>query len=63
MKKLLVVSTSVLGLMALQGSAARADDALEKLAKDPKQWVMQQGDDANTRYSKLSQINSSNVKK
>jgi PQQ-dependent dehydrogenase (methanol/ethanol family) len=63
MKKLLVVSTSVLGLMALQGSAARADDALEKLSKDPKQWVMQQGDDANTRYSKLNQINASNVKK
>ena len=34
-----------------------------KLAKDPKQWVMQQGDDANTRYSKLNQINASNVKK
>jgi PQQ-dependent dehydrogenase (methanol/ethanol family) len=63
MKKLLVVSTSVLGLMALQGSSARADDALEKLSKDPKQWVMQQGDDANTRYSKLNQINASNVKK
>jgi lanthanide-dependent methanol dehydrogenase len=63
MKKLLVVSTSVLGLMALQGSASRADEALDKLAKDPKQWVMQQGDDANTRYSKLNQINASNVKK
>src|SRR6201985_2874298 len=63
MKKLLVVSTSVLGLMALQGSASRADEALEKLAKDPKQWVMQQGDDANTRYSKLNQINASNAGK
>jgi PQQ-dependent dehydrogenase (methanol/ethanol family) len=63
MKKLLVVSTSVLGLMALQGSASRADEALDKLAKDPKQWVMQQGDDANTRYSKLNQITASNVKK
>jgi lanthanide-dependent methanol dehydrogenase len=52
-----------LGLIALQGSAARADEALEKLAKDPKQWVMQQGDDANTRYSKLNQINSANVRK
>jgi PQQ-dependent dehydrogenase (methanol/ethanol family) len=63
MKKLLVVSTSVLGLMALQGPASRADEALDKIAKDPKQWVMQQGDDANTRYSKLNQINASNVKK
>src|ERR1700726_3254121 len=63
MKKFLVVTTSIFGLMALQGFAARADEALDKLAKDPKQWVMQQGDDANTRYSKLNQINASNVKK
>src|SRR5271170_2109467 len=63
MKKVLVVTTSIFGLMAVQGSASRADEALDKLAKDPKQWVMQQGDDANTRYSKLNQINASNVKK
>ncbi len=36
---------------------------MDKLAKDPKQWVMQQGDDANTRYSKLNQITAANVKK
>ena len=63
MKKILVVTTSIFGLMALQGTLAYADEALEKAAKDPKQWAMQQGDDANTRYSKLSQINASNVKK
>ncbi len=63
MKKVLVVTTSVLGLMAVQGSASRADEELDRIAKDPKQWVMQQGDDANTRYSKLKQINASNVKK
>ncbi len=63
MKKLLIISTSIFGLMAAQGFPARADEALEKLAKDPKQWVMQQGDDANTRYSKLNQINASNVRK
>jgi glucose dehydrogenase len=63
MRKALAVTTSIFGLMALQGFAARADEALDKLAKDPKQWVMQQGDDANTRYSKLNQINASNVKK
>ena len=61
MNKLLVVTASILGLMAAQGFPARADDALEKLAKDPKQWVMQQGDDANTRYSKLSQIGRAHV--
>ena len=63
MKKYLVVTTSIFGLLAIQGFPARADEALDKAAKDPKQWVMQQGDDANTRYSKLSQINASNVKK
>ena len=59
-KVLLAVGISV---VAMQVSASRADEALEKLAKDPKQWVMQQGDDANTRYSKLDQINASNVRK
>ncbi|MEA2867128.1 MAG: lanthanide-dependent methanol dehydrogenase, partial [Bradyrhizobium sp.] len=63
MNKILVVTTSIFGLMAIQGLPARADEALDKLAKDPKQWVMQQGDDANTRYSKLNQINASNAKK
>ena len=63
MNKLLVATTSIFGLLALQGFAARADEALDKLAQDPKQWVMQQGDNANTRYSKLKQINSTNVKK
>jgi lanthanide-dependent methanol dehydrogenase len=63
MNRLLVVTTSVFGLTAVHGSAVRADEALDQLAKDPKQWVMQQGDNANTRYSKLKQINASNVKK
>ena len=63
MNRFLVVTTSIFGLFAVQGFTARADEALDKLAKDPKQWVMQQGDDANTRYSKLNQINAANVRK
>ena len=63
MNKSLVVTTSIFGLLAIQGLSARADEALDKLAKDPKQWVMQQGDDANTRYSKLNQITAANAKK
>src|SRR4051794_6473811 len=64
MKKLLVATTtSIFGLLAVHGFPARADEALDAAAKDPKQWAMQQGDDANTRYSKLNQINSSNVNK
>jgi lanthanide-dependent methanol dehydrogenase len=62
MNKLLVATASC-GLLALQGFPARADEALDKLAQDPKQWVMQQGDNANTRYSKLNQINASNASK
>ena len=63
MKKFLVLTTSVFGLLAAQNLAARADAALDLLAKDPKQWVMQQGDNANTRYSKLNQINAANAGK
>jgi lanthanide-dependent methanol dehydrogenase len=63
MNKLIIATTSIFGLLALQSLSARADEALDKLAQDPKQWVMQQGDNANTRYSKLNQINSTNVKK
>ena len=59
MRKVLLATG--ISLIAIQVSASRADEALDKLAKDPKQWVMQQGDDANTRYSKLNQINASNV--
>jgi lanthanide-dependent methanol dehydrogenase len=63
MKKLLVATTSIFGLLAVQSVAVRADEALDKAASDPKQWAMQQGNDANTRYSKLNQINAANVKK
>ena len=62
MRKVLL-ATGLGVVAALAAGAARSDEALDKLAKDPKQWVMQQGDDANTRYSKLNQINASNVKK
>ncbi len=61
MRKVLLAAG--LGLIAVQGLPARADEALDKLAQDPKQWVMQQGDNANTRFSKLKQINASNAGK
>src|SRR5580693_263895 len=63
MNKFLLATTSIVGLLVMHGVPARADADLDARAKDPKQWVMQQGDDANTRYSKLNQINASNVKK
>ncbi len=61
MRKVLLATG--LGLIAMQGFSARADEDLDKRAQDPKQWVMQQGDNANTRYSKLNQINASNAGK
>jgi alcohol dehydrogenase (cytochrome c) len=42
---------------------ASANDELQKLIQDPNQWVIQTGDYANTRFSKLDQINASNVSK
>src|SRR3954454_2265377 len=39
-----------------------ANEEVMKLTQDPNQWVLQTGDYANTRYSKLDQINADNVK-
>src|ERR1700753_660424 len=61
-KFLLTTSLGVLAAFSV-GAAAKADEALDKIAKDPKQWGMQQGESATTRSSKLNQINASNVKK
>ena len=57
MKKLLI------GCMAgaLCVGQAFANDEILKLTADPNQWVLQTGDYANTRYSKLDQINRENV--
>ena len=63
MKKFLILTTSVFGLLAAQNFPARADADLDQRAKDPKQWVMQAGDNANTRYSKLNQITAANAGK
>ncbi|OYX42642.1 MAG: PQQ-dependent dehydrogenase, methanol/ethanol family [Rhodobacterales bacterium 32-67-9] len=58
MKKLLILTTA----MTLGGSvAAYANSDLQALIDDPNQWVIQTGDYANTRYSKLDQINKDNV--
>ncbi len=42
---------------------ASANEELQKLIQDPNQWVIQTGDYANTRYSKLDKINAQNVGK
>jgi alcohol dehydrogenase (cytochrome c) len=51
-------------LAAVAGvTPALANDDLQKLIQDPNQWVIQTGDYANTRYSKLDQIKADNVGK
>lgn len=52
---------AVLGIVA--PSLAQANSELIKMQGNPNDWVMPAGDYANTRYSKLSQINAGNVGK
>jgi alcohol dehydrogenase (cytochrome c) len=42
---------------------ALANDEVQRLIQDPNQWAIQTGDYANTRFSKLDQINAGNVGK
>jgi len=51
-------------MVALAGlTPASANEEVQKLTQDPNQWVLQTGDYANTRFSKLDQINTGNVGK
>lgn len=51
-----------LALSASLGSAAAwANDNVIKLSSDPNNWVLQNGDYAGHRYSKLDQITTDNV--
>jgi len=49
-------------LVALSATGALANEELQKLSKDPNQWVMPNGNYASTRYSELNQITKDNVK-
>jgi PQQ-dependent dehydrogenase (methanol/ethanol family) len=54
-----LISASSLALIL----PASANESVLKLTQDPHEWVMQAGNYANTRYSKLDQINEKNVHK
>ncbi len=55
---------SLFSATALTLSApAFANDSVLKAEQNPAEWVIQAGNYANTRYSKLDQINENNVKK
>jgi PQQ-dependent dehydrogenase (methanol/ethanol family) len=56
----IVTTSALLSFGALY--TASASEELAKMAENPKDWVMQTGDYANTRYTKLKQITKENVK-
>src|SRR4030081_4100533 len=56
-------ATCLAAIMAFGAGSASANDELNKMSQNPKDWVMPAGDYANTRYSKLNQINAQNVGK
>jgi PQQ-dependent dehydrogenase (methanol/ethanol family) len=59
-----ILSMTCLSAAALfAAGGASADDELARLSQDAKQWVMQAGNFANTRYSTLKQITTDNVGK
>ncbi len=55
------VAGASLAMVAFATPAVGNQDVLQQTAK-PEQWVLQTGDYANQRYSKLNQINRDNVK-
>jgi PQQ-dependent dehydrogenase (methanol/ethanol family) len=61
MRKLL--AAALMSVAAAYAWPAVANDGLTQIIKDPKQWGIQTGDYANTRYSKLDKINAANVGK
>ncbi|MDA9413661.1 methanol dehydrogenase [Bradyrhizobium sp. CCBAU 25360] len=62
MRKVLL-ATFLGSAAALAVGGASANDELVKMSQNPKDWVMPTGDYANSRYSKLNQINAQNVGK
>jgi PQQ-dependent dehydrogenase (methanol/ethanol family) len=59
----LFLATCLGSVATLAAGSALANEELHKMSQNPKDWVMPAGDYANTRYSKLNQINASNVGK
>jgi len=63
-KRLFAWAVLLTGTAGVLGAgAAYANDELEKMSQDPKQWVMPGGDYANQRHTKLTQITAENAHK
>jgi len=59
--KSLLLASSVAALLSAP-TIASANNGVEKLTKNPANWATALGNYAGTRYSKLNQINTKNVK-
>src|SRR3712207_2645454 len=57
----LLATTCLSAAVAVTAFAASANEQLDQLSQDPKQWVMPTGNYANWRYSELDQINRDNA--
>src|SRR6201986_4588690 len=62
MRKVLL-ATGLGAIAAIAAGGAAANDELNRMSQNPAEWAMPTGDYANTRYSKLNQINAQNVGK
>ncbi len=62
MKLSVRTAAAVVALTIGASSGAFANDELLVMQQNPADWVMQNGNYANTRYSELSQINTSNAR-
>ncbi len=58
-----LVTTALIAATTFAATSSYANEELIKLSQDAKQWVMQAGNYANTRYSTLKQITADNVGK
>src|SRR6201993_851949 len=58
-----LLATGLGAMAAVAAGSAGANDGLNRMSQNPAQWAMPTGDYANTRFSKLKQINASNVGK
>src|SRR4051812_47537727 len=58
-RRILLLALALLAAAAAAPALAQQD--LQALSQDPKQWPMAPRDYANTRYSALDQINAQNV--
>jgi alcohol dehydrogenase (cytochrome c) len=65
LEETMLKSASLVALLVGMTAAvpAVANESVKTLTQDPNQWILQTGNYANTRFSKLDQINASNVDK